>query len=154
MSALLDLVMSKLSPLYDVVEDESFDESLDASYDNYEDDQNYYQETPLMNYQELEPAVTPITPMPTATVVMLSPFDIKTSQVVVDHIRDGHIVICNLTPCDSNQRVVDYISGGVYAFGGRIEPTPVKTTFVCTPANVDLVLDVPMNTANTKVSAI
>lgn len=74
------------------------------------------------------------------TVVMYSPYDIRTSQVVVDHIRNGNIVICNLTASSNNQRVVDYISGGIYAFDGQIEPTAVKTTFVCTPKNVNLVV--------------
>ena len=74
-------------------------------------------------------------------VIMLTPYDIRTSQVVVDHIREGHIVVCNLTNTDKNQRVVDYISGGVYGLGGRVEPTPAKTTFVCIPKTVSIVVE-------------
>ncbi len=105
----------------------------------------------------INPEPTPIVPpTPAATVVMLTPYDIRTSQIVCDHVRMGHIVICNLTPNANNQRVVDYISGAVYAFEGKIEPTPVKTTFVCTPKTVDLLIDtaVPAEDHEAKVSAL
>ena len=86
---------------------------------------------------------------------MLSPYDIRTSQIVCDHIREGHIVICNLTPNANNQRVVDYISGAVYSLDGKIEPTPVKTTFVCTPKAVELIVDNQAAEESTsKVSAL
>lgn len=66
------------------------------------------------------------------------------------------LVICNLTAASNNQRVVDYISGAVYAFSGRIEPTAVKTTFVCTPKNVNLIVDggTTSSESGTKVSAL
>lgn len=76
-----------------------------------------------------------------STVVMLTPYDIRTAQLVCDYVHEGCIVICNLTNTDKNQRVVDYISGGIYAIGGRIEPTPVKTTFICTPKSVTLIVN-------------
>jgi len=69
-------------------------------------------------------------------VIMLTPIDIHTSQDVIDYVLNGYVVICNLINNDKNQRIVDYISGGVYALGGRIEPMPVKTSFVCTPKSV------------------
>ena len=107
------------------------------------------------SYVQEQPAVTTPVVQQNATVIMLTPYDIRTSQVVCDHIRDGHIVICNLTNTDKNQRVVDYISGGVYALGGRVEPTPVKTTFVCTPKSVNLVVEnQDAEQMGTKVSAL
>ena len=107
------------------------------------------------SYVQEQPAVTTPVVQQNATVIMLTPDDIRTSQVVCDHIRDGHIVICNLTNTDKNQRVVDYISGGVYALGGRVEPTPVQTTFVCTPKSVNLVIEnSDAAEQGTKVSAL
>jgi len=112
-----------------------------------------YDEEPRTFVQE--PAVTTPVMQHNATVIMLTPFDIRTSQIVCDHIREGHIVICNLTNTEKNQRVVDYISGGVYALGGRVEPTPVKTTFVCTPKSVNLVVEnQDAEAMGTKVSAL
>ncbi|MBO4636116.1 MAG: cell division protein SepF [Clostridiales bacterium] len=156
-----------LSKLYDVEEPE--EEIVDQSYESDSSyDSNYYveEETPYAGYQETpyvaesEPAaayqapVATTTPIPAATVIMLTPYDIRTSQVVCEHIRQGHIVICNLTPNSNNQRVVDYISGAVFALDGKIEPTPVKTTFVCTPKHVELIVDSVSEESGTKVSAL
>ena len=151
----------------------------EESYDDYEDENMYteygsdnfaeesfepvqeasYEEVP---YQETQQAYrgpvavqTPVVPSQSAVVIMLTPYDIRTSQIVCDHIKQGHIVICNLTSSANNQRVVDYISGSVYALDGKIEPTPVKTTFVCTPKNVDLIVDsAEESVSGTKVSAL
>ncbi|MBR6880441.1 MAG: cell division protein SepF [Clostridiales bacterium] len=123
-----------------------------SAYADYEDVP--YQAEPQTVYQQPVAVATPV-PASSATVIMLTPYDIRTSQVVCDHIREGHIVICNLTPNANNQRVVDYISGAVYALDGKIEPTPVKTTFVCTPKNVDLIVDsASAEESGTKVSAL
>ena len=146
------------------------DEMIEENY--YEDESGYMdepeesyveeavvEEQPYVaeprSYVQEQPAVTTPVVQQNATVIMLTPYDIRTSQVVCDHIRDGHIVICNLTNTDKNQRGVDYISGGVYALGGRVEPTPVKTTFVCTPKSVNLVIEnSDAAEQGTKVSAL
>lgn len=105
--------------------------------------------------EDSQPMITPVAQQKQSVVVMLSPYDIRTSQIVCDHIKEGHIVICNLTSSANNQRVVDYVSGGVYALEGKIEPTPVKTTFVCTPKAVELIIDTTSEAvAGTKVSAL
>ena len=134
----------------------SFEEQDDYQDTSWNVQSSYEEPQPII--EEPAPAVkTPVYLQPTSTVVMLSPYDIRTSQIVCDHIREGHIVICNLTASSNNQRVVDYISGGVYAFDGKIEPTAVKTTFVCTPKNVNLIVDAneaSESISGTKVSAL
>ena len=153
----------------------------EESYDEYEDEsmygseygtENFAEETVFepvaeqsydeIPYQETQQAYrgpvavqSPVVPAQSAVVIMLTPYDIRTSQIVCDHIKQGHIVICNLTSSANNQRVVDYISGSVYALDGKIEPTPVKTTFVCTPKNVDLIVDAAEESASgSRVSAL
>ena len=115
------------------IEEDAYEQEPIAEESYIEEPRTFVQEpavtTPVMQQQN------------NATVIMLTPYDIRTSQIVCDHIREGHIVICNLTPNANNQRVVDYISGAVFALDGKIEPTPVKTTFVCTPKNVDLIVN-------------
>ena len=136
-------------------EEESYIDEPEESYveEAVVEEQPYVAEP--RSYVQEQPAVTTPVVQQNATVIMLTPYDIRTSQVVCDHIRDGHIVICNLTNTDKNQRVVDYISGGVYALGGRVEPTPVKTTFVCTPKSVNLVIEnSDAAEQGTKVSAL
>ncbi|MCR5617185.1 MAG: cell division protein SepF [Clostridiales bacterium] len=134
--------------IYDV--EEQADEMDQSIWSNMNEEQTIISEP--------APAITtPVYQQPATTVVMLSPYDIRTSQIVCDHIREGHIVICNLTASSNNQRVVDYISGGVYAFDGKIEPTAVKTTFVCTPKNVNLIVDAneaSESISGTKVSSL
>ena len=135
---------SMFTPVEDEMEENYYGEEEGyIEEDAYEQEpiaeEAYVEEQPRTFVQE--PAVTTPVMQQNATVIMLTPYDIRTSQIVCDHIRDGHIVICNLTNTDKNQRVVDYISGGVYALGGRVEPTPVKTTFVCTPKSVNLVIE-------------
>ena len=135
---------SMFTPVEDEVEENYYGE--DEGYieeDAYEQEpiaEETYMEEPRTFVQE-QPAVTTPVMQQNATVIMLTPYDIRTSQIVCDHIREGHIVICNLTPNANNQRVVDYISGAVYSLDGKIEPTPVKTTFVCTPRQVELIVD-------------
>ena len=150
---------SMFTPVEDEVE-ENYYGGEDEGYieeDVYEQEpiaEETYMEEPRSFVQE-QPAVTTPVMQQNATVIMLTPYDIRTSQIVCDHIREGHIVICNLTNTDKNQRVVDYISGGVYALGGRVEPTPVKTTFVCTPKSVNLVVEnQDSEQMGTKVSAL
>ena len=128
------------------IEEDAYEQEPIAEETYYEEPRTFVQE---------QPAVTTPVMQHNATVIMLTPYDIRTSQIVCDHIREGHIVICNLTNTDKNQRVVDYISGGVYALGGRVEPTPVKTTFVCTPKSVNLVVEnQEAEQIGTKVSAL
>ncbi|MBR3247050.1 MAG: cell division protein SepF [Clostridiales bacterium] len=143
----------------EVEENNYYEEENEGYYDNEVYDQEPIAEEPYIQEQPRtfvqEPAVTTPVMQQNATVIMLTPYDIRTSQIVCDHIREGHIVICNLTNTDKNQRVVDYISGGVYALGGRVEPTPVKTTFVCTPKSVNLVVEnQEVEQMGTKVSAL
>lgn len=132
---------------------EVYEQPVEEAFTAY--DEVPYQETQQTFYQEPVAVTTPVVQKQSTVVIMLTPYDIRTSQVVCDHIKQGHIVICNLTASANNQRVVDYISGGIYALDGKIEPTPVKTTFVCTPKSVELVVDSAETTENgTKVSAL
>ena len=141
---------------YDMEEyDDSAESDYEASYDSFQEEVPYMQPETQTYVQQPVATTTPVRSASTATVVMLSPYDIRTSQIVCDHIREGHIVICNLTPNANNQRVVDYISGAVYSLDGKIEPTPVKTTFVCTPKAVELIVDNQAAEESTsKVSAL
>ena len=148
---------SMFTPVEDEMEENYYGEEEGyIEEDAYEQEpiaEESYVEEPRTFVQE--PAVTTPVMQQNATVIMLTPYDIRTSQIVCDHIREGHIVICNLTPNANNQRVVDYISGAVFALDGKIEPTPVKTTFVCTPKHVDLIVDAATGEeSGTKVSAL
>ena len=165
MGSVKDFFKSMFTPEedYEGYEDYSEYETMqEDAYEDYSAEQFVapvtevpYEEPVQAVYQEPVAVTTPVVQKQSTVVVMLTPYDIRTSQIVCDHIKEGHIVICNLQSSANNQRVVDYISGSIYALDGKIEPTPVKTTFVCTPKNVDLIVD--SNEASesaTKVSAL
>ena len=115
---------------YEAYNDGEYNENVseyDTGYESFQEEVPYSQQQPI-----------PVKPS-TATVVMLTPYDIRTSQIVCDHLRAGHIVICNLTPNANNQRVVDYISGAAYSIDGNVKPIDQnRKTFVVAPRTVAL----------------
>ena len=91
---------SMFTPVEDEMEENYYGEEEGyIEEDAYEQEpiaeETYYEE-PRTFVQE-QPAVTTPVMQHNATVIMLTPYDIRTSQIVCDHIREGHIVICNLT---------------------------------------------------------
>lgn len=165
-------------------DDQEYDETYETEYDSevyeaedaYTEYDNYADMNTAVNQEQTvfeqpvaqatQPVSTPVYQQQTSTVVMLNAYDIRTSQIVCDHIRQGHIVICSLTTKNTvneseaqrlhrMQRVVDFISGSVYALDGTVKPTKVNTIFLCTPNNINLIDSTESEDADvTKVSAI
>lgn len=75
-----------------------------------------------------------------AKVVLLEPRTYSEAQGISDHLKNRRAVVINLQrmPTDQALRIVDFLSGTVYAIGGDIQKLGVKT-FICTPENVDIV---------------
>ncbi|MBO9130250.1 cell division protein SepF [Bacillus sp. 165] len=75
-----------------------------------------------------------------AKVVLLEPRAYSEAQGIADNLKNRRAVVVNLQRMSSDQalRIVDFLSGTVYAIGGDIQKLGVKT-FICTPENVDIV---------------
>ncbi|WP_028398931.1 cell division protein SepF [Ectobacillus panaciterrae] len=75
-----------------------------------------------------------------AKVVLLEPRTYSEAQGISDHLKNRRAVVINLQrmPTDQALRIVDFLSGTVYAIGGDIQKLGVKT-FICTPESVDIV---------------
>lgn len=75
-----------------------------------------------------------------AKVVLLEPRTYAEAQAIADHVKGRRAVVMNLQrmPTDQALRIVDFMSGTVYALGGDIQKLGVRT-FLCTPDNVDIV---------------
>ena len=60
-------------------------------------------------------------------------------QEVADHLNSKRAVVVNLQRIqrDQGKRIVDFLSGTVYAIGGDIQKVGTDI-FLCTPANVDV----------------
>lgn len=76
---------------------------------------------------------------PTSKVVLYEPRAYSEAQEIADNIVNRRAVVINLQRLDSTQakRVVDFLSGTVYAVNGDIQKLGSET-FLCTPDNVDV----------------
>ena len=131
-----------------------YDEAVEEEYDAPVSQQAYPQQEqfrpgnipdPMMHYtapQRSSPQkVVPIKAGEQQLVIM-QPNNIQSAQRVCDHLRAGHMVICNIENVDAKiaQRVIDFISGSTYAMDGNVKPIDARAhSFVAVPRSVSLV---------------
>lgn len=71
--------------------------------------------------------------------VLLEPRAYSESQQIADHLKKRNSVVVNLkrvTP-DQGKRIVDFLSGTVYAIGGDLQKLGTGI-FLCTPKNINV----------------
>lgn len=71
--------------------------------------------------------------------ILLEPRAYSESQQIADHLKKKNTVVVNMkrvTP-DQAKRIVDFLSGTVYALGGDLQKIG-GGIFLCTPNNVDV----------------
>lgn len=71
--------------------------------------------------------------------VLFEPRSYEESQEIADHLKSHRPVVVNLQLVrrEVRFRIVDFLSGTVYALGGSIQKLG-SNIFICTPANVDI----------------
>lgn len=76
---------------------------------------------------------------PTSKVVLCEPRTYNEAQEIADNIVNRRAVVINLERVDHMQakRIVDFLSGTVYAVNGDIQKLGAQT-FLCTPDNVEV----------------
>lgn len=76
---------------------------------------------------------------PTSKVVLCEPRTYNEAQEIADNIVNRRAVVINLQRVDNHQakRIVDFLSGTVYAVNGDIQKLGAQT-FLCTPDNVNV----------------
>ncbi|MGY4689748.1 cell division protein SepF [Salibacterium sp. K-3] len=76
-------------------------------------------------------------------VILMEPREYEEAQEIADHVKNRKSVIINLQRVDAQQarRIVDFLSGTVYAVGGEIQKIG-SSNFLCTPDNVDVSGDI------------
>lgn len=74
-----------------------------------------------------------------AKVVLVEPRIYAEAQDIAEHLKNKRATIVNLQRIDREQgvRIVDFLSGTVYALGGDIQRIG-KDIFLCTPDNVEV----------------
>ncbi len=71
--------------------------------------------------------------------ILLEPRAYSESQQIADHLKKKNTVVVNMkrvTP-DQAKRIVDFLSGTVYAIGGDLQKIGAGI-FLCTPKNVNV----------------
>ncbi|WP_416826929.1 cell division protein SepF [Ectobacillus polymachus] len=105
-----------------------------------ERDQPVDEELPLQKHGQKPNVVSIEKAKGSSKVVLLEPRTYSEAQAIADQLKNRRAVVINLqrVPSDQALRIVDFLSGTVYAIGGDIQKLGVKT-FICTPENVDIV---------------
>ena len=71
--------------------------------------------------------------------ILLEPRAFSESQQIADHLKKRNTVVVNMKRVTSEQakRIVDFLSGTIYAIGGDIQKIG-GGIFLCTPNNVNI----------------
>ena len=71
--------------------------------------------------------------------ILLEPRAYSESQQIADHLKNRHTVVVNLkrVTADQAKRIVDFLSGTIYAIGGDLQKIG-SGIFLCTPKNVNV----------------
>lgn len=74
-----------------------------------------------------------------AKMILLEPRAYSESQQIADHLKARNTVVVNLKRVTSDQakRIVDFLSGTIYAIGGDLQKIG-GGIFLCTPNNINV----------------
>ncbi|AXF55463.1 cell division protein SepF [Salicibibacter kimchii] len=110
------------------------------------DEEYYEEEEEIPTDEETEPkakhgknVVSLQSVQQSAKMVLIEPRTYDEAQDVADHLKNRRSVVINMQriPYDQAKRIVDFLSGTVYAISGDIQKIGTGT-FLCTPENVDV----------------
>lgn len=78
-------------------------------------------------------------PSGTGKMILLEPRAFSESQQIADHLKNRNTVVVNMKRVTAEQakRIIDFLSGTVYAIGGDLQKIGVGI-FLCTPKNVNV----------------
>ncbi|MBE6155056.1 MAG: DUF552 domain-containing protein [Firmicutes bacterium] len=86
--------------------------------------------------------------------ILLEPRAYSESQQIADHLKNRNSVVVNLKRVTSDQakRIIDFLSGCIYAIGGTMQKIGVGI-YLCTPNNVNVQGKITDETEKNKVEA-
>lgn len=113
---------------------------MDDEYEYEYDQEEITPESKEISKQQTQKVVS-LTSMQQSTskVVLCEPRTYNEAQEIADNIVNRRAVVINLQRVDHQQakRIVDFLSGTVYAVNGDIQKLGSET-FLCTPDNVEV----------------
>lgn len=115
------------------------DEYEYSDREEYADEEEYEAPKPAKPSSSKQNVVSLQSLKNSSKVVLYEPRVYAEAQEVADHLKNRRSVVVNLQRIDHDQakRIVDFISGTVYAIGGDIQKVGTSI-FLCTPDNVDV----------------
>ncbi|MBB6443760.1 cell division protein SepF [Bacillus benzoevorans] len=125
-------IKSKFKNLF-FLEDE-YAENEESSYEEeYEPVKQQKQTAPKQNIVSLQSV------QKSSKVVLVEPRIYAEAQDIADHLKNRRAVVVNLQRIEKDQakRIIDFLSGTVYAIGGDIQKIGLDI-FLCTPDNVEV----------------
>ena len=78
-------------------------------------------------------------PASSGKMILLEPRAYSESQQIADHLKKRNTVVVNMKriTADQAKRIVDFLSGTVYAIGGDLQKIG-SGIFLCTPKNINV----------------
>ena len=148
--AFLDNFKNALRPYddYDYIENEATEEET-AAFEPVSEPQpapepEYSEPKPKFGKKEHK-AYTAPAPAPEKArtrLMLMTPTDFDEAAEIADNLKDRRAVLMNVEKTDNEtaRRLIDFLSGVVYALGGKIMRISAQA-YVLTPTNIDLVGD-------------
>ena len=132
----------------DVEEQGFYDDELDSAQDEYMEEpqeEEYYDfEEPKFSRRRSKVIEMPQSPRMTSSdeklrMIIFRPSSYEETQSIIDNLKSRKPIVVNLDDLDIQiaQRILDFISGAVYALGGDIRKA-ARNIFVVVPSNVDI----------------
>jgi cell division inhibitor SepF len=113
---------------------------LDDEYDDNDDE--YVEELEQVKSQKQpkqQNVVSLQSVQKSSKVILIEPRVYAEAQDIADHLKNRRAVVVNLQRIEHDQakRIVDFLSGTVYAIGGDIQKIG-SSIFLCTPDNIEV----------------
>ena len=128
-------MMKKFNNLF-VNEDDFGDEIVEKNSASIEKQKtkNVKKEVPVSKTME-----TAVPQAKTNNVILTEPLVFADSKDIIDDIKRNKVVIINLSKLDleTADRLLDFISGGIYALGARLK-TIGEDIYLCVPNSVEV----------------
>ncbi|MBP3038717.1 cell division protein SepF [Bacillaceae bacterium Marseille-Q3522] len=115
---------------------------LDDEYDDKEEEISEEEHAPSVKQQKAplkQNIVSLQSVQKSSKVILTEPRAYEDSQEIADQLKNRRAVVVNLQRIEREQakRIVDFLSGTVYAIGGDIQKLGTDI-FLCTPDNVEV----------------
>ncbi|MCP8616589.1 cell division protein SepF [Salirhabdus salicampi] len=113
--------------------------AFEDEYEYFEEEVEEEKEAPKPKKQDQHNVVSLTAMQSTSKLVLCEPKSYNEAQEIADHLKNRKGIVINLQRVNHEQakRIVDFLSGTVYAINGNIQKLG-EQTFLCVPDNVDV----------------